>query len=160
MGKEETHIAIFGGDSIRKKFVDNKWYFSVVDVVNVLTGSPTPRQYWGKIKDREFLALQLSPIWVQLKMKSSDGKEYMTDCANTQSIFRIIQSIPSKKAEPLKRWLSKVGYERVQEISNYYKRKTYKNQFPKNNINLIIDFMHPGDLSRFPDDLFISGGDF
>jgi hypothetical protein len=88
----------------------------VVDVVAALTDSPTPRQYWGKVKDREFTQLQLSPIWVQLKMMSADGKQYDTDCANTESMFRIIQSIPSKKAEPFKLWLARVGYERVQEI--------------------------------------------
>ncbi|HQJ60680.1 MAG TPA: BRO family protein, partial [bacterium] len=90
----------------------------VVDVVEVLSNSPTPRQYWGKIKQREFVELELSPIWVQLKLSSSDGKKYSTDCANTRNMFRIIQSIPSPKAEPFKQWLAQVGYERVQEIEN------------------------------------------
>ena len=97
---------------------EQQWYFSVVDVVAVLTDSPTPRQYWGKIKDREFVKLQLSPIWVQLKMKSSDGKFYNTDAANVKALLRIIQSIPSPKAEPFKQWLSQVGYERILEIEN------------------------------------------
>jgi DNA-damage-inducible protein D len=116
--EEEMHLAIFKGKKIRRKLIGNKWYFSVVDVVEALTDSPTPRQYWGKVKDREFIQLQLSPIWVQLKLPSADGKEYFTDVADTEGIFRIIQSIPSKKAEPFKRWLAKVGYERVQEIEN------------------------------------------
>ncbi|MCK5321111.1 Bro-N domain-containing protein [Candidatus Pacearchaeota archaeon] len=116
--ENETHIAIFNGKGVRKKLVGDRWFFSVVDVVGVLTDSPTPRQYWGKVKDREFGQLQLSPIWVQLKLKSGDGKEYETDCADTESMFRIIQSIPSKKAEPFKLWLARVGYERVQEIEN------------------------------------------
>jgi NAD-dependent DNA ligase len=107
----------------------------VVDVVKVLTDSPTPRQYWGKIKYREFKILKLSPIWVRLKLKSSDEKKYLTDCANTKSLFRIIQSIPSKKAEPLKQWLAQLGQERIEEIENpelgqnkikqYYELKDY-----------------------------------
>lgn len=111
-------LVVFEGSRIRRIWHNDQWYFSVVDVVQTLTDSPTPRQYWGKIKDREFKQLELSPIWVQLKLPSADGKKYETDCANTESMFRIIQSIPSKKAEPFKRWLAKVGYERVQEIED------------------------------------------
>ena len=117
MDSEDT-LVVFEGSRIRRIWHDDQWYFSVVDVVQTLTDSPTPRQYWGKIKDREFKQLELSPIWVQLKLSSADGKKYETDCANTESMFRIIQSIPSKKAEPFKRWLAKVGYERVQEIED------------------------------------------
>ncbi|MDD5435541.1 MAG: Bro-N domain-containing protein, partial [Nitrospira sp.] len=111
-------LVLFEGTKIRRVWHNEQWFFSVVDVVQILTDSPTPRQYWGKIKDREFQQLELSPIWVQLKLPSSDGKKYETDCANTESMFRIIQSIPSPKAEPFKRWLAKVGYERVQEIED------------------------------------------
>jgi DNA-damage-inducible protein D len=114
----EVKMAIFKGKKIRKVIHQNEWWFSVVDVIEALTDSPTPRQYWGKVKQREFIDLQLSPFWVQLKLESSDGKKYETDCANTEGIFRIIQSIPSPKAEPFKRWLAKVGYERIQEIEN------------------------------------------
>ncbi len=113
-----ANLALFEGKEIRKTWHNDEWFFSVVDVVQALTDSPTPRQYWGKMKDREFTELESSPIWVQLKLPSSDGKSYETDCANTEGIFRIIQSIPSKKAEPFKLWLAKVGYERVQEIEN------------------------------------------
>jgi DNA-damage-inducible protein D len=136
---QTNHIAIFNGKSIRKAIFKKEWYFSVVDVVAVLTDSPTPRQYWGKIKQREFIDLQLSPIWVQLKLEASDGKKYETDCANTEGMFRIIQSIPSPKAEPFKRWLAKVGYERIQEIEDpeqatkrtraLYKLKGYSNDW-------------------------------
>ncbi len=87
-------------------------------MIEVLTDSPTPRQYWGKVKDREFTKLQLSPIWVQLKLPSKDGKKYKTDCVNTKGAFRLIQSIPSKKAEPFKQWLAQVGKERLDEIEN------------------------------------------
>ncbi|MCK4825200.1 Bro-N domain-containing protein [bacterium] len=111
-------LVVFQGKHIRRTWHDDQWYFSVVDVIYVLTDSPTPRQYWGKIKDRAFKQLELSPIWVQLKLQSQDGKFYRTDCANTESIFRIIQSIPSKRAEPFKKWLAKVGYERVREIED------------------------------------------
>ncbi|MBI5230257.1 MAG: Bro-N domain-containing protein [Candidatus Magasanikbacteria bacterium] len=118
-GEIQSHrVALFKGKMIRKTIYNKEWWFSVVDVVAALTESPTPRQYWGKIKQREFIDLQLSPIWVQLKLESSDGKKYETDCANTEGIFRIIQSIPSPKVEPFKRWLAKVGYERIQEIEN------------------------------------------
>jgi hypothetical protein len=114
----DNKMIIFQGKKIRRIWHKNEWFFSVVDVVEALTDSPTPRQYWGKIKDREFKALQLSPIWIQLKLLSADGKKYATDCANTKAVFRIIQSIPSKKAEPFKRWLAQVGYDRVREIEN------------------------------------------
>ena len=106
-----TQIALFKKKEIRKTLHNGEWWFSVIDVVEVLTGSPTPRQYWGKVKQREFINLQLSPVWVQLKLEASDGKKYETDCANTESMLRIIQSIPSPKVEPFKRWLAKVGYE-------------------------------------------------
>ena len=115
-----TQIKLFQDNKIRSVWneQEEQWYFSVVDVVAILTESPAPRQYWGKIKEREFLKLQLSPVWVQLKMKSSDGKFYNTDAANVKSLLRIIQSIPSPKAEPFKQWLSQVGYERILEIEN------------------------------------------
>jgi len=115
---EQNKIVVFESKKIRRIWHNEEWFFSVVDIVAALTDSPTPRQYWGKLKQREFLALQLSPIWVQLKLESSDGKKYVTDCANTKSMFRIIQSIPSPKAEPFKQWLAQVGYDRVQEIEN------------------------------------------
>lgn len=111
----ENHIALFKGKAIRKIIHQKEWWFSVVDVVEALTDSPAPRQYWGVLKSRE---VQLLTFCLQLKLESADGKKYETDCANTEGVFRIIQSIPSPKAEPLKRWLAKVGYERVQEIED------------------------------------------
>jgi len=116
----ETRIAIFKGNKIRKTLHENEWWFSVIDVVSVLTGSTNPRDYWYKMKVRVQAeeGAELSTFCRQLKLESSDGKKYETDCANTEGIFRIIQSIPSPKAEPFKRWLAKVGYERVQEIEN------------------------------------------
>lgn len=116
--KEIIKLAVFEGKQIRKTIHEGEWWFAIVDVVEVLTESPTPRQYWGKIKKREFTDIQLSPIWIQLKLEASDGKKYSTDCANSKGMFRIIQSIPSPKAEPFKQWLAQVGYERIQEIEN------------------------------------------
>ena len=115
---EKNALVVFQDKRIRRIWHNNEWYFSVVDIVEALTDSPTPRQYWGKVKEREFIQIELSPIWVQLKLPSADGKYYETDCANTKSMFRIIQSIPSPKAEPFKLWLAQVGYERIQEIEN------------------------------------------
>jgi len=111
-------ISLFQGKEIRKTIYQKEWWFSVVDVCEVLSESPAPRQYWEKVKIREFPDFQSSPNWGQLKLESIDGKKYATDCANTEGILRIVQSIPSPKAEPFKRWLAKVGYERIQEIDN------------------------------------------
>ena len=119
MEEDTTHIAIFNGKNIRRKLVNNEWFFSIIDIIDVLTESTIPKRYWSdlKIKFKEEGFESYDKI-VQLKLKSGDGKEYGTDCADTETIFRIIQSIPSKKAEPFKRWLAKIGYERVLEIEN------------------------------------------
>jgi len=116
---QDTHIAIFNEKIIRRKLIKNKWFFSVVDIVEVLTNSHRPRKYWSDLKVKLIEeGFQLSAKIGQLKIKSRDGKEYETDVADTEGIFRVIQSIPSKKAEPFKRWLAKVGYERIQEIED------------------------------------------
>ncbi len=116
----DTRIAVFKGKEIRRMLHDKEWWFSVVDIVSVLTDSANPRDYWFKMKIRVKTddGAELSTFCRQLKLESPDGKKYETDCANTEGIFRIIQSIPSPKAEPFKRWLAKVGYERVQEIED------------------------------------------
>jgi len=114
----QNKLIVFQDKNIRRIWHKEEWFYSVVDIIEVLTDSPTPRQYWGKVKDREFTKLQLSPIWVQLKLPSKDGKKYKTDCVNTKGAFRLIQSIPSKKAEPFKQWLAQVGKERLDEIEN------------------------------------------
>lgn len=113
-----NQIALFKGKSIRKQLYKKEWYFSVIDVIAVLTDSQSPKTYWAKMKDREMSLSQPFPIWEQLKMLAEDGKMRETDCANTEDMLRIVQSVPSPKAEPLKRWLAKVGYERLQEIEN------------------------------------------
>ncbi len=142
-------LAVFQDIKIRRTWHNNEWYFSVVDVVQALTESPSPRQYWGVLKGRED---QLLTFCVQLKLPSSDGKNYETDCANTEGLFRIIQSIPSKKAEPFKLWLAKIGYERVQEIENpelaqlrmreLYRAKGYSDSWIETQKVTAITFVH------------------
>lgn len=112
-------LVVFKGKQIRRILHDGEWFFSVVDIVAALTDSDNPKVYWSAMKRREEEASgQLFTFCKQLKMLSSDGKNYLTDAVNAEGAFRIIQSIPSPKAEPFKRWLAKVGYERVQEIEN------------------------------------------
>ena len=120
MDRESDHIVLFRGKGVRREIVGNEWVFSVVDLISVLTDSTKPRDYWYRMKKREkeSSGTDLSTLCRQLKMTSSDGKMYMTEVVNTENAFRIIQSIPSPKAEPFKRWLAKVGYERIQEIED------------------------------------------
>jgi prophage antirepressor-like protein len=121
LGKpEESRMVVFQEKNIRRTLYNNEWWFSVIDVVAVLTDSLNPRDYWFKMKIRVKSddGLELSTICRQFKLPAPDGKQRETDCANTEGLFRIIQSIPSPKAEPFKRWLAKVGYERVQEIED------------------------------------------
>jgi hypothetical protein len=119
--QQPSKIAIFKGKQIRKAIHQGEWYFSIIDIVAVLTESPNPRRYWSNLKiqlsENEGFG-QLYSKTVQLKLLASDGKMRETDTANTETVFRIIQSIPSSKAEPFKRWLAKVGYERIQEIED------------------------------------------
>lgn len=116
----ESHIALFQGKNIRRIVYQDQWWFSVIDVVGVLSDASIPRRYWSdlKIKLKVEGYNELYENIVQLKMVSPDGKFYETDCANTETLFRIIQAIPSPKAEPFKRWLARVGFERVQEIED------------------------------------------
>ena len=113
-------LVVFKNKGIRRILHNNEWHFAVVDVVAALTDSDKPRDYWYRMKKREQVAsgIELSTFCRQLKLEATDGKKYQTEVADTEGIFRIIQSIPSPKAEPFKRWLAKVGYERVQEIED------------------------------------------
>lgn len=120
MAKENT-IKIFEEQQVRTHWDEDqeKWYFSIVDVVSILTESPNPRKYWSVLKTRlKTEGSQLTTNCSQLKMKSADGKFYLTDVADTEQLFRLIQSVPSKKAEPFKLWLAKVGRERIDEIED------------------------------------------
>ena len=115
----KTKITVFKGQGIRKIIYNNEWWFSVVDVCGVLTDSVDAGAYWRKLKQRLMEeGSQVVTFCHGLKLKALDGKKYITDCANTEGIFRIIQSIPSPNAEPFKKWLARVGYERIQEIEN------------------------------------------
>src|SRR3989338_11448699 len=115
-------IILFQGKKIRRHWDNEKelWYFSVVDMIQALTDSDKPRDYWYRMKQREkeSSGVELSTLCRQLKLESFDGKKYLTDVVTTENAFRIIQSIPSPKAEPFKRWLARVGYERVKEIED------------------------------------------
>lgn len=118
---KETAIKLFEQNQIRSVWSEEeeKWYFSIVDVIGVLTGSPRPRKYWNALKTKlQDEGSELSHKLGQLKMQSSDGKYYNTDVADTEQLFRLIQSIPSPKAEPFKMWLAKVGRERIDEIED------------------------------------------
>ena len=116
----DNQLAIFEGKHIRKVWHNEEWWFSVVDVIGALTESLDSKDYWYHLKKREkeSSGTELSTFCRQLKLPSTDGKYYETDCSNTEGLFRIIQSVPSPKAEPFKLWLAKTGYERVQEIQN------------------------------------------
>lgn len=134
----QEELEFFYDDTVRKVWhvQDEEWYFSIVDVCQVLTDSSDGRKYWNKLKQRlNEEGSELVTNCHQLKMKANDGKMRLTDCANTEQLLRIIQSIPSKKAEPFKQWLARVGKERLDEIADpelavqrgvaYYKAKGY-----------------------------------
>jgi len=138
--EDKNKLVVFQDKKIRRIWYNNEWYFSVIDVVQVLTDSNNPRNYWSMLKKREQDAgIELSTNCVQLKLEAPDGKLRETDCANTKYMFRIIQSIPSPKAEPFKLWLAQVGYERIEEIENpelgqdrikeYYELKGYPKEW-------------------------------
>jgi hypothetical protein len=115
----ENHLVVFQEKTIRRTWDNEEWWFSVVDVCAVLTESADAGAYWRKLKQR--LSAEGSEVVTfchGLKLEAPDGKQRVTDCANTEGLFRIIQSIPSPRAEPFKRWLAQVGYERVKEIEN------------------------------------------
>ena len=134
----ENKIKVFEKKQVRTLWDDEEeeWYFSVVDVVGVLTDSPNPRKYWSVLKNRlKSEGSELTTNCSQLKLQSADGKYYKTDCLDTSGILRLVQSIPSPNAEPFKMWLAKVGSERLDEIADpekailrgadYYREKGY-----------------------------------
>lgn len=118
---KENAIRLFQDQKVRVQW-DNekeKWVFSIVDIIGILTESPNPRKYWSVLKTRlKQEGSELTTKCSQLKMQSADGKFYMTDVADTEQLLRLIQSIPSPKAEPFKVWLAKVGYERIEETED------------------------------------------
>ena len=113
------HLVVFQEKAIRRLWSNQEWWFSVIDVCGVLTDSPDAGAYWRKLKQRlNAEGSEVVTFCHGLKLEAPDGKRRVTDCANTEGLFRIIQSMPSPKAEPFKRWLAQVGYERVKEIEN------------------------------------------
>lgn len=118
---KETSLKLFDQKQIRSvwKDDDERWYFSIIDVIEVLTGTDRPRKYWSDLKTKlRKEGSELSEKIGQLKLQSADGKYYNTDVADTEQLFRLIQSIPSPKAEPFKMWLAQVGRERIDEIED------------------------------------------
>ena len=119
--KKSNSIILFKQKEVRRAWNEKKefWYFSIIDVVAILTDSPRPRKYWNALKTKlKQEGSELSQKVGQLKLESPDGKKYLTDVADTETILRLIQSIPSPKAEPFKLWLAKVGYERIEETED------------------------------------------
>lgn len=138
MSKKTTSIILFEQKEVRRVWDEkaDQWFFSIIDIVEVLTGTPRPRKYWNDLKKKlKEEGSELSDKIGQLRFVAKDGKKYATDCANTETVLRLIQSIPSPKAEPFKQWLAKVGYERLKEIEDpeiaihrageYYRKKGY-----------------------------------
>ena len=118
---QHDSIALFESTEIRKVWHEEQWYFSIIDIISALTSSQSPRRYWSDLKiklSEEGIQTELYDFFVQLKLMAPDGKMRETDCVNTEGILRIIQSVPSPRAEPFKQWLAKVGYERIQEIED------------------------------------------
>lgn len=147
-----TELINFEDKKVRRVEYNGEWYFSIIDIIAILTDSSIPNRYWTDLKrklskDEGFV--EVYDKIVQLKLTASDGKKYATDCANTETIFRIIQSIPSPKAEPIKQWLAKVGYERIVEMENpsiaqervmeIYRKKGYSDEWIFERIQSIID---------------------
>ena len=141
---EKQNLMPFEGKNIRKVWQDTEWYFSVVDVIGILSDSSDPSNYWTTIKLRD---KQLPTICRRLKMLATDGKQRLTDCANTEGVFRIIMSVPSPKAEPLKLWMAQVSKERLEETENpellterqaeLYRAKGYPDDWIKRRIQSI-----------------------
>ena len=117
--EQNNKVAIFEEKQVRRVWHNEEWYFSIIDVIEVLTDSPIPKTYWSKLKTKiQNESGQPYPNAVRLKMTAQDGKSRLTDAANTKTILRLIMSIPSPKAEPFKQWLAQVGQERIEEIEN------------------------------------------
>jgi hypothetical protein len=118
---KENSIILFKQKQIRRKWVENqeKWYFSIIDIISILTNSSIPKRYWSDLKFKlEQEGSQVYDKIVRFKMEAADGKMRLTDCLNTEDVLRLVQSIPSPKAEPFKLWLAKIGYERIEETED------------------------------------------
>jgi DNA-damage-inducible protein D len=116
--EEQNKLSFFEGVTIRKVWYNEEWYFVINDIIEVLADTDNPRQYWSKVKKKINTENQLQPIWLQLKVIAPDGKNRLTDCANTEGVLRIIMSVSSPKAEPLKLWLAEQGKRAIDEAEN------------------------------------------
>lgn len=142
--EDQNKLALFEGKTIRKILHNGEWYFSVVDVIEILTDSSKPKTYWAMMKKRES---QPFTNCEPLKLLASDGKQRLTDCANTEGVLRIVMSVPSPKAEPLKQWLAQVGKEKIEETENpelgferlteLYRAKGHTKEWIKNRLQSI-----------------------
>jgi DNA-damage-inducible protein D len=145
--EKENALIPFGGKEIRKIWHNEEWYFSVVDAIEILTDSPKPTAYWNKVQKTLSVENQLYPFWIKLKLIGQDGKLRPSDCSNTEGLLRIVMSVPSPKAEPLKLWLAQVGAERIQETENpelltarqaeIYRAKGYSEEWVQRRIQTI-----------------------
>ena len=143
----DNQLIPFEGKEIRKVWLDEQWYFSIIDVIDILTESPQPSSYWNKVKKTVLKENQSLRFWQRLKLKSNDGKNYLTDCANTEGVLRIVMSVPSPKVEPLKLWLAQMGKQAIDEAENpellterqaeIYKAKGYPDEWIKRRVQSI-----------------------
>jgi DNA-damage-inducible protein D len=143
----KNELAILENRPIRSVEHEGEMYFSIVDIIGVLTDAAQPLTYWAKLKKKITDESQLLPIWKQLKLKSDDGKNYSTDCVNTEGVLRILMSVPSPKAEPFKLWLAEVGKQTIVETENpelgfermveLYKAKGHTEEWIKNRLQSI-----------------------
>jgi DNA-damage-inducible protein D len=142
--EDSNALAPFEGDKIRKIWHNEEWYFSAIDVIGILTESSSPSHYWSMLKKRD---KQIVTVCYKLKLKGIDGKSYLTDCANTEGVFRILMSVPSPKAEPFKLWLANLGKQAIDEAENpellterqaeLYKAKGYSDEWIKRRMQTI-----------------------
>ncbi len=118
MASPSTAIVLFEDREVRRVWHNDEWYYSINDVIESLMKSDNPTSYWGKMKRREPSLAELGPKWPKLKLMGKDGKSRFTECANFEQLLRIVQSIPSPKAEPFKQWLAQLGKERLEELED------------------------------------------
>jgi DNA-damage-inducible protein D len=144
---EEQNLIPFEGKPIRKVWYNEEWYFSIIDVIVILTDTTNATSYWSKVQKTILAENEVVRFWHKLKLEGKDGKKYSSDCANTEGILRIVMSVPSPKAEPLKLWMAQVSKERIEETENpelsfermteIYKAKGYPDEWIRRRVQSI-----------------------